>query len=221
SDLELSRGKLAVQVAHAAVMAAFEARTHHRKWFADWWAEGQKKVVVKGGTVGDLQALRNRARSVGLTAALVEDAGLTELPPGIVAGSRYRAGLAMILIDGTAVGGFNVIDVDSLHERVDRPVVTVTRRKPDLAAIETALRRRFDDWEDRLRLMRRHRVESIRLGQGSLWISYVGTDREAVGEALRLTTVRGVLPEPLRIAHLIAAGIVRGESRGRASGPLP
>ena len=51
---------------------------------ADWWAEGQKKVVVKGGTVGDLQALRNRARSVGLTAALVEDAGLTELPPGTV-----------------------------------------------------------------------------------------------------------------------------------------
>src|SRR5437667_170021 len=38
----------------------------------------------------------------------------------------------------------------------------------------------------------------------------------AVGEALRLTIVRGVLPEPLRIAHLIAAGIVRGESRGRA-----
>src|SRR5213082_2038204 len=114
------------------------------------------------------------------------------------------------------VGGFNVIDVDSLHEKVGRPVVTVTRRKPDLAAIETALRRRFDDWADRLRLMCRHRVESIRLGQGSLWISYVGTDREAVGEALRLTTVRGVLPEPLRIAHLIAAGIARGESRGRA-----
>ena len=84
SDLELSRGKLAVQVAHASVMAAFDAKARHRKWFADWWAEGQKKVVVKGGTVGDLQALRNRARSVGLTAALVEDAGLTELPPGTV-----------------------------------------------------------------------------------------------------------------------------------------
>src|SRR5439155_1647254 len=107
--------------------------------------------------------------------AQVDGHDATDRIAAMVAGSRYRAGLAMILIDGTAVGGFNVIDVDSLHERVDRPVVTVTRRKPDLAAIETALRRRFDDWEDRLRLMRRHRVESIRLGQGSLWISYVGT----------------------------------------------
>ena len=84
SDLELSRGKLAVQVAHASVMAAFDAKARHRKWFAEWWAEGQKKVVVKGGTLSDLHGLRTKARSMGLTTALVEDAGLTELPPGTV-----------------------------------------------------------------------------------------------------------------------------------------
>ena len=150
------------------------------------------------------------------TLAEVDGHDATERIASMVSRSRYRAGLAMILIDGTAVGGFNVVDVDSLHEKVDRPIVTVTRRKPDLGAIETALRRRFDDWEDRLRLMRRHRIEAIRVRQGTLWISYVGTDREAVQQALRLTIIRGVLPEPLRIAHLIAAGIVRGESRGRA-----
>src|SRR5213592_2471241 len=128
------------------------------------------------------------------TIAEVDGHDATDRIASMVAGSRYRAGLAMILIDGTAVGGFNVIDVDSLHEKVGRPVVTVTRRKPDLAAIETALRRRFDDWADRLRLMRRHRVESVRLGQGSGWISYVGTDREAVREALRLPIVQGGPP---------------------------
>src|SRR5207245_10825497 len=81
-DLELRRCMPAVPAAPASVMAAFDAKARHRKWFAEWWAEGQKKVVVKGGTLSDLHGLRTKARSMGLTTALVEDAGLTELPPG-------------------------------------------------------------------------------------------------------------------------------------------
>jgi len=150
------------------------------------------------------------------TIAEVDGRDATEQIAAMVAGSRYRAGLAMVMLDGTAVGGFNVVDVDALRAKTDRPVVTVTREKPNLVAIETALRRRFDDWEDRFAQMCRHPVERIRSRQGTLWVSWVGTERAAVREALALTTVRGVLPEPLRIAHLIAAGIVRGESRGRA-----
>ncbi|HYM38842.1 MAG TPA: peptidyl-tRNA hydrolase Pth2 [Thermoplasmata archaeon] len=83
-DLDLSRGKLAVQVAHAAVMAALDAKTRHRKAFSDWYDEGQKKVVVKAADLQELHELQRKARSLGLTTALVEDAGLTELPPGTV-----------------------------------------------------------------------------------------------------------------------------------------
>src|SRR2546428_3601238 len=130
--------------------------------------------------------------------------------------SRYRAGLAAILIDGTAVGGFNVIDIDAVRAAVDRPVVTVTRKKPNLGSIETALRRRFDDWQERLATIRRHEIEAIGTGHGSVWVTYVGASRTEVQEALSLTTVRGGLPEPLRVAHLIPAGGWPGATRGRA-----
>src|SRR2546428_11612003 len=84
SDLDLSRGKLAVQVAHAAVMAALEAKARHRKWVAEWIAEGQKKGVVKGGPLPHLPSLHAKARSMHLPTTLVEDARMTGLPPRAV-----------------------------------------------------------------------------------------------------------------------------------------
>ncbi len=150
------------------------------------------------------------------TLARVDGWDATDRIVSMVRGSRYRAGLSMILVDGTAVGGFNLVDVDALHEAAGVPVVTVTRRRPDVAAIETALKRRFDDWDVRLRLLKKHAIEPMPTRHTPLFVTYVGASRNEVREALALTTVRGALPEPLRIAHLIAAAIVRGESHGRA-----
>src|SRR5713226_4970615 len=75
------------------------------------------------------------------TLAEVDGHDATERIAAMVRGSRYRAGLAAILIDGTAVGGFNVIDIEAVRAAVERPVVTVTRKKPNLGSIETSFRR--------------------------------------------------------------------------------
>ena len=81
-DLNLSKGKMAVQVAHAAVAAALEAKANHPKWFKAWMDEGQKKVVVGVPDLEALMALERKAIDMKLPRALVQDAGLTELPPG-------------------------------------------------------------------------------------------------------------------------------------------
>ncbi|MCS7131496.1 MAG: peptidyl-tRNA hydrolase Pth2 [Hadesarchaea archaeon] len=81
TDLNMSLGKLAVQVAHGAVAAAERARRERREWLDGWLAEGQKKVVVKVKGEGELSELYERARKLGLPCELIRDAGLTELPP--------------------------------------------------------------------------------------------------------------------------------------------
>lgn len=80
-DLKMSPGKLAAQVAHAAVTCALEAKAKKTKWFAEWYAEGQRKVVLRAGDLAELRELDNKARAAGLTHTIITDAGLTELPP--------------------------------------------------------------------------------------------------------------------------------------------
>lgn len=81
-DLKLSPGKLAVQVAHAAVACALRLQQEHPKVFATWLREGQKKVVVRVETLKDLASLQRDAEGQRLVTAWIEDAGHTEVEPG-------------------------------------------------------------------------------------------------------------------------------------------
>jgi len=76
ADLKLKKGKLAAQVAHAAVSAAERSPDKDR-----WLQMGQKKSVVQVKNEAELLEVYRRCWAKGLPAALIEDAGRTQLPP--------------------------------------------------------------------------------------------------------------------------------------------
>ncbi|MHA3962529.1 MAG: peptidyl-tRNA hydrolase Pth2 [Candidatus Thorarchaeota archaeon SMTZ1-45] len=82
TDLGMSRGKIAVQVAHGSVSSTEQARVLKQDIWKAWLREGQKKVAVKVSSEEELLDLRRQAASHNLPYALIRDAGMTELPPG-------------------------------------------------------------------------------------------------------------------------------------------
>ena len=84
TDLGMSRGKMAVQVAHGSLSASENARAAHQDIWHAWYREGQKKVAVKVSSEEELLDLRRQAINHRLPHALIRDAGMTELPPGTI-----------------------------------------------------------------------------------------------------------------------------------------
>lgn len=80
-SLKLPRGKLAAQVAHAAVAAFLQADTAAQQ---NWLANGMPKVVLQGQTEAELRSLEQAAQARSLPVYLITDAGRTVLPAGTV-----------------------------------------------------------------------------------------------------------------------------------------
>jgi peptidyl-tRNA hydrolase, PTH2 family len=83
-DINMGTGKIAAQVAHAAVMGAEKVKASRKKWFNSWLGTGQAKVVVKVKNVEELIKVRNRAEELYLPVVQVQDSGLTQIPPGTI-----------------------------------------------------------------------------------------------------------------------------------------
>ncbi|HSU40939.1 MAG TPA: DUF99 family protein [Polyangiaceae bacterium] len=131
----------------------------------------------------------------------------------LVTRSQFRKHVRAVLLQGIAVAGFNVVDVQALHRALGVPVLVLMRRRPRFALIHDALFGHTPGAARKWSLIERAGpVEPL----GALYCQRVGLTFADAAELVAATTLHGNLPEPLRLAHLIAGGVTTGTSRGRA-----
>jgi hypothetical protein len=141
-----------------------------------------------------------------------DGANATERLVECVRASRFGPQLHAVLLQGIAFAGFNVVDIHRMHEELARPVVVVSRRKPDLGAIRDALLKHVPGGARKWRMI--ERAGAMEWMEG-LYVQRSGIEHEATTRLLRIHLRQGRMPEPLRTAHLIAGGVTLGESSGR------
>jgi len=156
-----------------------------------------------------------RSRLDGVVTGRVrkDGANATRAVVCMVRGSPFDEHVRLVLLQGIAFGGFNVVDLDALHRELGRPVLVVARSEPDLDAIRDALLRRVPGGARKWRLI--EAAGPMEPAEG-VWIQRRGITRDATASLLREQIRHGRLPEPLRIAHLVAGAMVRGVSGGPA-----
>lgn len=83
ADLDMGKGKIAAQVSHASLSAFRKSELSDKFTARKWEAEGQKKVVLKVGSEGELLQLYEQMKRE-IPCALIRDAGHTQVEPGSI-----------------------------------------------------------------------------------------------------------------------------------------
>ena len=137
--------------------------------------------------------------------------GLTSKLIKAVNKSKFKPQLQCILLDGIAFGGFNIIDIKELNKKTKLPVIVVIRRKPDINNIKRVLNKLKMSKKIKL-IEKAGEVKKI----GNIYCQLAGLNVQKAKEILKIACTRSFLPEPIRVAHLMAAGVAKGESKGNA-----
>ena len=145
------------------------------------------------------------------TTVSVDGSDATAKIVGMVKKSKFYVQLQAIMLNGIAVGGFNVIDIQRLNAKTKIPVIVVMRDNPEVGRIKSALSKL--GMNGKIKLI--EKAGEIRKA-GRVFVQLAGIDLAKARELLRITCTRSFIPEPIRTAHLIAAGIKLGESKGKA-----
>ena len=129
--------------------------------------------------------------------------------------SKFYTQIRVILLDGVTYAGFNPVDITGISKETGLPVIVFMRSCPDFGKIKLALLHLPDPekrWEIIQRAGKIYKIEQ----EKSVFIQLCGLDKESAFKIIRITSTNSNIPEPLRVAHLIATGVVLGESKGKA-----
>lgn len=123
--------------------------------------------------------------------------------------SRFKDQIRLIAIHGITFAGLNIIDIVKVRNALKVPVLSIVRRKPHERDLEKAIRLSGKGVDGKLAMLRAI-SKNAEIGRDrGFYLQFVGVNKKEAAEVCAKATYF------LRLAHLIANGVAKGESKGR------
>jgi uncharacterized protein len=147
----------------------------------------------------------------GIMSTHVTNDGLdaTQNISDMITTSPHYKQLRVVMLNGITFAGFNVVDIKALHDQTGLPIIVVTTKKPNMTEVQAALKHLPNSEERWNAIINAGQLYSIttRNPKQKIYVETAGITNPTTEEVLKLTSTRSKIPEPLRVAHLIASGI--------------
>jgi endonuclease V-like protein UPF0215 family len=115
-----------------------------------------------------------------------------------------------VLLSGVTFGGFNLINPRTIHEQRNVPVIVVIGSRPNNTAVKRALVRHFPDWKARWKIINSlgpiHTIRTIG-DEPPIYYEHFGCSSAEARRILSVLSMVSRVPEPLRVAGIVARGV--------------
>lgn len=158
--------------------------------------------------IGLIQRIDGRVEGCLATQASIDGLDSTNKIISILSKSRFRKQVKAVMLSGINFAGFNIVDVKKLHSSLKLPIIIVFRKKPSLERIFNALKQ-FKDSGKRIKLIK----AGGRIFKGNAYYyQCIGIQEKEAMLLIKRNQMHSIMPECLRLAHIIASAVSRGES---------
>jgi endonuclease V-like protein UPF0215 family len=123
----------------------------------------------------------------------------------------------LVMTNGITFGGMNICDLNRIYEESARPVMSITRREPDIYSMMRAIEKHHAEPQRGIDMIMQSEVKKVEIApRKTIYVNIKGIDISGARTIIEKTRKEGMMPEPIRISHLIGSAIKYGKSRGRA-----
>ncbi len=164
--------------------------------------------------------MRGSVQIDGILRTYVQIDGLdaTEKIAKIIIQSKFKDS-RVIMLDGITFAGFNIVNIKELYELTKMPVIAVNRKMPDINEFMKAMKK-LPFYQTRVKAVKdAGKIYSLTIktknSKGKIFYQRVGITKKDAEKVIKTSIYTSLFPEAVRIAHLIATGVVLGESVGR------
>lgn len=116
----------------------------------------------------------------------------------------------VVMLSSISFGGFNLVDIQELARSIRKPVIAISKERPNNTAVRGALRKHFTDWAERWRIVQNAgRLYNFKPHpkEPKLYFEVKGTSPSFAKKAIASAATISRLPEPIRVAGMVARGL--------------
>jgi endonuclease V-like protein UPF0215 family len=124
--------------------------------------------------------------------------------------SLDREDINVILLNGCIISWYNVVDLNQVADIIELPLICLTYKESE--GLEAYFKKNFpEDWQDRTEIYHQNglRIPLTLKTSHTVYTRFLNINKEETLSLLNKLTIHGAVPEPLRIARILARSVMK------------